>query len=122
MRSGDVAIGWAMRRDVGIPATPFVISAFLGAGLIFLVQPMFARMATPLLGGSPSAWKHTSEQEADNHAFPSDVMAISMSPAALEPLRASGRWTPVEDDGGRPWTDGYSNVVGAMLEKARARQ
>ena len=37
-------------------ALPFVASVFLGAVLIFLVQPMFAKMATPLLGGSPSVW------------------------------------------------------------------
>ncbi|MFN0146086.1 MAG: spermidine synthase [Dehalococcoidia bacterium] len=28
----------------------------LGAGLLFLVQPMFARMVLPLLGGSPAVW------------------------------------------------------------------
>jgi hypothetical protein len=38
------------------PAAPYVASAFLGAILIFLVQPMFAKMATPLLGGAPSVW------------------------------------------------------------------
>lgn len=37
-------------------ALPFVASVFLGAVLIFLVQPMFAKMATPLLGGAPSVW------------------------------------------------------------------
>ena len=42
------------RLDLG--ALPFVLSVFLGATLIFLVQPMFAKMATPLLGGSPSVW------------------------------------------------------------------
>jgi hypothetical protein len=38
------------------PAGPYVASAFLGALLIFLVQPMFAKMATPLLGGAPAVW------------------------------------------------------------------
>ncbi len=42
------------KLDIG--ALPFVLSVFLGAILIFLVQPMFAKMATPLLGGSPSVW------------------------------------------------------------------
>lgn len=36
--------------------SPFVITVFLSAALVFLVQPMFARMATPLLGGSPNVW------------------------------------------------------------------
>lgn len=35
---------------------PFIATVFLSATLVFLVQPMFARMATPLLGGSPNVW------------------------------------------------------------------
>lgn len=35
---------------------PFAVTVFLSAALVFLVQPMFARMATPLLGGSPNVW------------------------------------------------------------------
>lgn len=34
----------------------FVATVFLGAALLFLVQPMFARMVLPLLGGSPGVW------------------------------------------------------------------
>ena len=37
-------------------ASPYVATAFLSAALIFLVQPMFAKMATPLLGGAPNVW------------------------------------------------------------------
>ena len=37
-------------------AAPFIATVFLSAGLVFLVQPMFAKMATPLLGGAPSVW------------------------------------------------------------------
>ncbi len=39
-----------------LEAAPFVATVFLSAVLVFLVQPMFARMATPLLGGSPNVW------------------------------------------------------------------
>jgi hypothetical protein len=34
----------------------FGATIFLGASLLFLVQPMFARMALPLLGGAPAVW------------------------------------------------------------------
>lgn len=34
----------------------YTITMFLSALLLFLVQPMFAKMALPLLGGSPSVW------------------------------------------------------------------
>ncbi|HWQ12588.1 MAG TPA: fused MFS/spermidine synthase [Roseiflexaceae bacterium] len=34
----------------------YALTIFIGATLLFLVQPMFARMALPLLGGSPGVW------------------------------------------------------------------
>lgn len=46
--------GWQIARRAG--ATPYIATVFLSAGLVFLVQPMFAKMATPLLGGAPAVW------------------------------------------------------------------
>ncbi len=42
----------------GTPGIPllFSLTLFLGASLLFCVQPMIARMILPLLGGSPSVW------------------------------------------------------------------
>jgi hypothetical protein len=34
----------------------FALTLFASATLLFLVQPMFARMALPLLGGTPAVW------------------------------------------------------------------
>ncbi len=34
----------------------FTFTIFLGAAMLFLVQPMAAKMVLPLLGGSPSVW------------------------------------------------------------------
>jgi hypothetical protein len=34
----------------------FALSMFLSATLLFIVEPMFAKMVLPLLGGSPSVW------------------------------------------------------------------
>lgn len=34
----------------------FTATIFVGATLLFLVQPLFAKMVLPLLGGSPSVW------------------------------------------------------------------
>jgi len=34
----------------------YVLAAALGAALLFLVQPMIAKMALPALGGSPAVW------------------------------------------------------------------
>lgn len=43
------------RGEAGIVAL-FTATTFLSAFLLFLIQPMFAKMALPLLGGSPSVW------------------------------------------------------------------
>ena len=37
-------------------AFPYIVTIFLSAALVFLVQPIFAKMATPLLGGAPNVW------------------------------------------------------------------
>ena len=34
----------------------YLLTVLMSAGLLFLVQPMFARMVLPMLGGSPSVW------------------------------------------------------------------
>jgi len=34
----------------------FAVTLFVSAALLFLVQPMFARLVLPLLGGSPAVW------------------------------------------------------------------
>src|SRR5687767_13181249 len=34
----------------------YCLTIFLSAALLFLVQPMFAKMVLPLLGGTPEVW------------------------------------------------------------------
>ncbi len=34
----------------------FAVTIFIGSALLFLVQPLFAKMVLPLLGGTPSVW------------------------------------------------------------------
>ncbi len=34
----------------------YICTIFVGAGLVFLIQPMVAKMVLPLLGGSPAVW------------------------------------------------------------------
>jgi hypothetical protein len=38
------------------PAALFALTVFTSAALVFLVQPMVAKLVLPLLGGSPSVW------------------------------------------------------------------
>ncbi len=61
-------VGKSMNKTVALPdretrysvsqlgASPYIAAVFLSAALVFLVQPMFAKMATPLLGGAPNVW------------------------------------------------------------------
>ena len=44
------------RRPLPAVRTLFSVTALLGAALLFLVEPMFARMVLPLLGGAPAVW------------------------------------------------------------------
>ena len=34
----------------------YSLTIFLSATLLFLMQPMFAKMTLPLLGGTPAVW------------------------------------------------------------------
>ncbi|WP_448581248.1 spermidine synthase [Thermaurantiacus sp.] len=44
-------------RAIAIPLRPlFILIVALGSFLLFLVQPLIARLALPLLGGAPSVW------------------------------------------------------------------
>ena len=43
-------------KSSGIVLLLFTATLFLSAGLMFLVEPMVARMVLPRLGGSPSVW------------------------------------------------------------------
>ena len=47
-KTKESTAGWARAR--------FVATIFTGSFLLFLVQPMIARMALPRLGGAPSVW------------------------------------------------------------------
>src|SRR6185295_10492534 len=44
------------KPGTGSATWPFVATIFVGSFLLFLVQPMVARMALPRLGGAPSVW------------------------------------------------------------------
>ena len=55
-KANALTIDGARSQISRLGASPYIATAFLSAALIFLVQPMFAKMATPLLGGAPNVW------------------------------------------------------------------
>ncbi len=66
VKAGGEPAGSAVSADVQPSAGPtstgsiallvFTVTTFLSALLLFSVQPMFAKMVLPILGGSPSVW------------------------------------------------------------------
>ncbi|MCR5875671.1 hypothetical protein LRS10_16755 [Phenylobacterium sp. J426] len=46
----------ATARPAYAPPALFAVTTFSSAALVFLVQPMVAKLVLPLLGGSPSVW------------------------------------------------------------------
>ncbi|MFO1012793.1 MAG: fused MFS/spermidine synthase [Caulobacteraceae bacterium] len=51
----------ALQSPPTAPAAPprtlvFVLTVFVSAGLVFMVEPMVAKLVLPLLGGSPAVW------------------------------------------------------------------
>src|SRR6201996_1363696 len=53
-----MADGGGVRIEARMAAPPwlYAVAVFAGGGLVFLVEPMIARMVLPRLGGSPSVW------------------------------------------------------------------
>jgi hypothetical protein len=56
----------------------------------------------------------------DNHIFGSLVVAVAQRDEDFGPLANSNRWVEQEaDEDEWVWTDDYSNVIGAILDKLR---
>ena len=47
----------------------------------------------------------------------SQVVILANSDAAFEAFDLKRGWTPLEGDGKRPWSDDYSNVIGAIIDR-----
>ena len=92
----------------------------LSAGLVFLLQPMFARFVLPLLGGTPAVWStamlffqtllllaYVYAHWLTSRLAPRRQVALHMAlvAAALLPLPVGipGGWTPPVDGSPVPW-------------------
>ena len=59
---------------------------------------------------SPSMWESAES-----------ALIIARSPEALAHYAADPRWQPSRPDLVRPWTDDYTNLVGAMMRRIGER-
>jgi len=89
----------------------FTITLALSAGLLFWIQPLFAKMVLPLLGGTPSVWNtamvffqasllagyayaHFSTRLLDLRRQSLLHLAILASAIAVLPISVAAGWTP----------------------------
>jgi spermidine synthase len=98
----------------------YAASIFLSATLLFLIQPMFARMVLPLLGGAPAVWNTAMvffqaallAGYAYAHALSGRVpprhqvllhLLVLLLPLAALPIAVPAGWTPPGQDNPIPW-------------------
>ena len=98
----------------------FTVTIFLGAALLFLAQPMFARMILPLLGGSPSVWNtammfyqaallagyayaHAATRRLGVRRQVLVHGAVMLAPLLVLPIAAPRGWQPPTQGNPVPW-------------------
>jgi hypothetical protein len=98
----------------------FGLTIFVGASLLFLVQPMFARMALPLLGGAPAVWNtamvfyqavllvgyayaHASMRWLGPRRQAGLHLLILLLPLLVLPIALPAGWTPPGETSPIPW-------------------
>jgi hypothetical protein len=99
------------RRLQTISVAAFSVTMFVSAALLFLVEPMFAKMALPLLGGSAAVWTtcllffqaallagyayaHASAKLVGKRAQVAVHATLLLAALALLPIHVPGGWTP----------------------------
>ena len=107
--SGPLDPGGHHSPPIGVAA--FFVTMFLSAALLFLVEPMFAKMVLPLLGGSAAVWTtclvffqamllagyayaHASATLLSKRAQVAAHGAVLLAAWALLPVHVPAGWTP----------------------------
>lgn len=98
LKPGGVLLMHISNRNLALEAPAAATAKLLGAAS--LMQEYAPPEGTPKL-------VTTSNQ----------VMLVARDPAALAKFAADRRWRPARDNGVRPWTDDYTNVVGAIVDQ-----
>jgi hypothetical protein len=85
------------------------------------LAPVVARLASAvgveavLQDYVPSAELYEKNVAATN------AILLSRSHDKLERARKTGRWEDLHSDGSRPWSDDYSNIISAMIDRAMGK-
>jgi hypothetical protein len=98
----------------------FAITVFVAAMLLFIVEPMFARMVLPLLGGAPGVWNtamvfyqgallagygaaHLAATRLSLRRQALAQIVLVAAPLCVLPLGVASGWTPPVDRNPIPW-------------------
>ena len=98
----------------------YAATIFVSAGLLFLVQPMFARMVLPLLGGAPAVWNtamvffqatllagyayaHWTTARLGVRRQAALHLGLLLLPLAALPIAAPAGWSPPGQASPIPW-------------------
>src|SRR5262249_1226472 len=98
----------------------FAGTIFVGAALLFVVEPLFARMMLPLLGGSPAVWNtaivfyqtmllagyayvHLTTRWLSPRRQAFVHGAVLLLPVAVLPIAIPASWTPPAQSNPIPW-------------------
>lgn len=98
----------------------FSVTLFVGSALLFLVEPMFAKMALPLLGGAPAVWNtcmlffqtallggyayaHLATSKLSARTQVPIHLVLILLPLAFLPVAISPGWNPPREANPIPW-------------------
>jgi len=133
--SFDILLIDAFSSDA-IPAHLMTVEAMQGylsrlkpnGVLILHLSNRNLELRTPAMAVARAAGAHALLQRyARAHESPEywesgeDVLIVGRTPEALASFAADDRWTPADAKGAKPWTDDYTNLVGAMVGRFKER-
>lgn len=98
----------------------YAVTLFVSAGLLFLVQPMFAKMVLPLLGGTPAVWNtcmvfyqaallagyvyaHLGARWLGARRQAAVHLVLMIAPWLVLPVGVSAAWSPPAEIHPAPW-------------------
>jgi tetratricopeptide (TPR) repeat protein len=107
-------------RHVGLQTLLFAATIFLSASLLFIVEPMFAKMVLPLFGGAPAVWNtclvfyqaillagylyaHLSMKWLGPRKQAALHLAVLFVPWIVLPIHVTQNWTPPPNAFPVPW-------------------
>lgn len=105
----------AMRTYLRVLKPGGVVALHLSNRNLALIEPAAAAVRTA--GGVSLAQLFYSANQDTYAESSSHVLIAARDPAALAAYQASDKWTVA--DPGRAWTDDYTNIVGAIVERMR---